>query len=206
MTQTGLPTRVELVEKTSGYDGYFQVDKYVVRHERFDGGMTEPIHREVFERGHAAAAVLYDPRVDRLVMIEQFRIGAFAAGWTSWMTEVVAGIIEPGETPEQVIRREAKEEANCTVTDLERLSIFQVSPGASTESIVMFCGQVNAEDAHGIHGLDHEHEDIRVSAVPVDEVFRDLDSGRIVNATAIIGLWQFRHRHHELRQRWLAGG
>lgn len=204
MTDTPKPKRVDVIEKATRYRGYFQIDSYRLRHERFEGGMTDVMQREVFERGHAAAAVLYDPTAEMLVMIEQFRIGAHVAGWNPWMIEVVAGIIEAGETAEEVIQREAVEEANCEILDLIPLSLFQVSPGASTESIAMFCGRVDSRSATGVYGLDHEHEDIRVEAVPVNQVFEWLDDGRIVNATAMIGLWQFRHRHADIRATWIS--
>ena len=122
MTET--PNRVqdvELVEKTRPYDGYFHIDVYRLRHRRFGGGWTEVMSREMFERGHATVVLPYDPARDAVVLIEQFRIGAYAAGLEPWLIEPVAGIVEAGETPEAVARREAIEEAGCELVLLAGL-------------------------------------------------------------------------------------
>jgi ADP-ribose pyrophosphatase len=168
------------------------------------------MHREMLERGHAVGVVLYDPDLDTLVLIEQFRIGALAAcrtpwlpeGSSPWLLEIVAGIIDPGETPEAVARREAIEEAGCEIAELEPVCVFLVTPGVSSETIVLYAGRVDASDVGGIHGLDHEHEDIRVVAAPAADVFRWLDEGRFINATALVGLQWFRANHADLRARW----
>src|SRR5512143_2878914 len=102
---------IEIVERRIGYRGYFRLDVYRLRHRLHEGGWSDVISREVLERGHAAAALLYDPARDAVVMIEQFRVGALAAGRAPWLCELVAGIIETGETPIDVARREALEEA-----------------------------------------------------------------------------------------------
>ncbi len=164
--------RVEVLDKTTPFKGYFQIDVHKFRHRKFDGGWTEPLTREVFERGHAAAVLLYDPDRDAVVMLEQFRIGAFAAGVESWLIEVVAGIIDANETAEQVARREAVEEAGLEVGDMVPIATFLMTPGGSSETLAMFCGRVDSEGAGGIHGLDHEQEDIRVFVVPPEEALR----------------------------------
>ena len=177
--------------------------------------MGPEISREVFERGHAAACLLYDPDLHKLVLIEQFRPGAYgalASPWyddaedSPWLIEIVAGIIEHGETPEAVVRREAVEEAGLEIGEIEPLFHYLVSPGAMTESMFVFLGRVDARNAGGTHGLRDEGEDIRVLVVDVEEAFAMLDAGRIINATTIIPLQWFRAHHGELRSRWLGNG
>ena len=177
--------------------------------------MGAEIDREIFERGHAAACLLYDPDLDKLVLIEQFRAGALAAlasPWfdgdetSPWLIEIVAGIIEDGEEPEAVVRREALEEAGCVIGEIEPLFHYLVSPGGSSESMFVFCGRVDASNAGGIHGLRHEGEDIRVLVADAQEVFAMLDEGRIINGMTLIPLQWFRAHHQELRRRWLGGG
>ena len=201
---------LDLVETTTVYSGYFRIDKHVLRHRRFDGGWTGTMTREVFERGHAAAIILYDPDLDRLVLIEQFRIGTFAAAddpevgetFSPWLIEVVAGIIEDGETPEAVVRREAEEEAGCTVGALEHACLIFASPGASSETIRIYCGRVDASRAGGCHGLHSENEDIRVLAVDPEDAFRRLDGGEVLNATAVVALHWFRAHRARLQAAW----
>lgn len=201
---------VEVLDREVAYQGYFRVDRYRLRHRLFAGGWSTPMQRELFERGHAVAVLPYDPRLDRLVLLEQFRIGALAAadtpwlpeGASSWLLEIVAGIIDDGEVPTEVARREAVEEIGCAVTDLEPVACVLLSPGVLSETIRIYCGRVDASGAGGIHGLMAEHEDIRVFTATPDEAFRWLDDGRIINATAVIALQWFRLHYGSLRERW----
>lgn len=201
---------VKLIEKTRPFDGYFQIDRYVVRHRLFQGGWSEPVTREVFERGHAVTVLPYDPDLDQLVLIEQFRIGAFAAlatPWfndecSPWLIECVAGIIDEGETPEAVARRECLEEAGCEVTELVPIHHIFASPGGCTESVFVYCGRTDAAQASGVRGLVEEHENIRVLSIPAAEAFEWLDAGRISHSTTIIAMQWFREKHRDLRARW----
>ncbi|WP_299622747.1 NUDIX domain-containing protein [Pelagibius sp.] len=180
--------RIEIIEKTEAFKGYFQIDRYRLRHSKFDGGWTAEMRREVFERGHAAAVLLYDPALDQVVMIEQFRVGAYAAGEEPWLIEIVAGIIDPGETAEAVVRREAMEEAGCEISALEPIGRYLVSPGGSSETLTLFCGRVDASAAGGLHGLEHEGEDIRVLPLPRPQALKLLSEGAIANFTAVVAL------------------
>jgi ADP-ribose pyrophosphatase len=196
------PRIVEIIEKRVAYQGYFRIDRYRLRHELFGGGMSKPVEREVFERGHAVGLLPYDPVRDTVVMIEQFRVGAYAAGFDPWMMEIVAGIVEDGETPEEVARRETREEANLTLTDLMPMCRYIASPGGASESVRLYLGRVDASTAGGIHGLDHEDEDIRVDPMPWAEARKLLDEGRLTNALSIIALqWLALHRD-EVRAKW----
>jgi len=202
MNEADHDPRIEIVEKTTPFKGYFQIDHYRLRHRKFDGGWTQVMTRELFERGHAAAVVLYDPKTDIVVLIEQFRIGAYAAGFEPWLIEVVAGIIDPGETPEDVVRREAVEEAGCEITALHPIGRFLATPGGSSESLTLFCGRVDASRAGGIHGLDHEGEDIRVLPLAREEVMQKLAQGAISNFTAVVGLQWLALNYTEIMRIW----
>lgn len=170
--------------------------------------------REVFERGHAVGVLLYDPDRDVVVMIEQFRIGAFAVQpslqfrrrVSPWLMEIVAGIVEKGESPEDVARRESIEEAGCEILDLVHICDYLVSPGGSTESVILFCGRVRAPRHGAIHGIDEEHEDIRVHVVPAHRALKWLDTGLACNSMIIIALQWFRLNRERLRNRWRTRG
>ena len=193
---------VELFGREVVYDGHFRLDRYRLRHRRFAGGMGPVLTREILERGQVAAVLPVDPVRDRVVLIEQFRPGAWAAGRAPWLLECVAGIIEPGETPEALARREALEEAGCVVTDLVPVASFLTSPGATTETVRLFCGRVDSAGVGGLPGLAGEGEDIRAGTMPVEDAVALLDEGRIVNAKTIIALqWLARH-YPALKQRW----
>ena len=193
---------VIILEKTTPFQGYFRIDRYVFQHRTHVGGMTEPMSREIFERGHAVSVLLYDPDRDEVGLIEQFRPGAYAAGWEPWLIEVVAGIIDPGETPEQVAIREAQEEAGATVTQIEPVCRYLVSPGGTTESMEIFCARVDASKLSGIHGLEHEGEDIRVFTATADEAIAWVQSGKIANSMTIIALQWLALNRPRLREKW----
>ena len=193
---------VELIGAEVVHDGYFRMDRYRLRHRQFAGGLGPVVTREILDRGRVAAVLPVDPVRDRIVLIEQFRPGAWAAGREPWLLECVAGVMEPGETPEMLARREALEEAGCVVTDLLPIATFLTSPGATTETVRLFCGRVDSEGVGGLHGLAEEGEDIRVAVMPVPDAVALLDEGRIVNAKTIIALqWIARH-YPSLKSRW----
>ncbi len=203
MTET--PNRVqdvELVEKTRPYDGYFHIDVYRLRHRRFGGGWTEVMSREMFERGHATVVLPYDPARDAVVLIEQFRIGAYAAGLEPWLIEPVAGIVEPGETPEAVARREAIEEAGCELAELEPIATVMPSPGGCSEILHLFCGRVDSAGVGGIHGLEHEHEDIRAFVLPLDDALKRMAMREYNNASMVITLQWLALTRQRLRKKW----
>ncbi|GAB4288604.1 MAG: NUDIX domain-containing protein [Thiohalomonadaceae bacterium] len=193
---------VEIVEQRTCYQGFFRLEHYRLRHRRYDGGMSPVLSRELFERGHAAAVLPYDPVLDRIVLLEQFRIGALNAPGGPWLLEIVAGIIENGETAAQVVEREMVEEAGCTLLALEPICEYLVSPGGTSERISLYCGRVDAAGVGGIHGLVAEGEDIRVSTVTFDEAMALLASGRINSASPIIALQWLQLNRSRLQQLW----
>lgn len=194
--------RFEVLNKTIVYKGFFQLEKYRLRHELFAGGWTPAITRECLERGHAVAVLPYDPVRDRLVLLEQFRIGALTAPGGPWLLEIVAGVIGPGESRLEVARREAKEEAGCDLLDIIPVCEYLVSPGGASESIALYCARVDAAGIAGVHGLAEEHEDIRAHVLPSGEALALLQAGRILSATAVIALQWFALNREQLRQRW----
>ena len=193
---------VELVGHEVVFQGFFKVGRYLFRHGRFQGGLSGVLRREVFERGHAAAVLPYDPRRDEVVLIRQFRAGAYVAGRNAWTWEIVAGILKPGESPQELSRREAVEEANLEIGDMIAMHDVVMSPGACSETCAMFLGRVDTSTAGGVFGLEAEGEDILAKVVPYADARAMLDRDVIGNAIGVIALqWLAIHRH-EVRQRW----
>jgi nudix-type nucleoside diphosphatase (YffH/AdpP family) len=133
---------IDVLEKITIFQGYFRVHACRLRHSLFGSGWSGEMRREVFERGHAAAVLLYDPdawpNAGAFVMREQFRVGAYAGGMEPWMVEIVANIIEDGELPEDVCRREAVAESGRTITDTWPIQRYLASPGGTSETIYLF--------------------------------------------------------------------
>lgn len=194
--------KVELVRHEVAFQGYFRVGRYFFRHSLHQGGQSEVISREVFERGQAAGALLYDPKRDEVVLIRQFRAGAYVAGRHPWTWEIVAGIMEEAESAEAMIHREAIEEAGLTVAAMMPIHNVLLTPGACSEAARMFLGRVDTANAGGVFGLATEGENILVKAVPFSEAMSMLDRDEIDNAVTVICLqWLALHRD-EVRKRW----
>jgi ADP-ribose pyrophosphatase len=194
--------KVDVVDQETLFQGYSRVRRYRLRHETFAGGMSGEISREVFERGHAAAALPYDPDRDEVVLLEQFRIGGLAADVEPWMIEIVAGIIDPGETPEDVVRREMLEESGLEARQLEDIGKIMPTPGAVNEIVQLYCARVDSSNAGGVFGLDHEGEDIRAFVLSTDSALAMIGAGRILNAPAIIALQWLALNRTRLRGLW----
>jgi len=179
---------VKIIRREDLYKRFFRAEKIVLQHKLFAGGWGKEIGRELFVRGEAVAVILYDPVHDLIGMVEQFRIGALAEPNGPWCYEVVAGILENNESPEEVARRELIEEANISPNQLLYICNFLPSPGGSNEKIHLYCGLCDLTQAGGIFGLPEEGEDIQVHVLAAEEVFAELLKGRFNNAAALIGL------------------
>lgn len=205
MATNSIPSRVEQVSAQPLYQGFFRMVQYRLRFERFDGAMSDIITREIFERGHAVAVLPYDPVTDMVVMIRQFLPGFHLAGENAWPLQVIAGMVEEGETEEEVARREAFEEANIRIGDIRKISKYLCSPGGSSESLTVFCAVIDASGAGGMAGLAEEHEDIRVEVIPALEAIKMLDDDAVLPSSAVIALQWLARNRTDLR-RGVSGG
>lgn len=194
---------VKIVEKKTLYRGFLSVEQYFLQHRLFAGGWSQTIKREVFKKAGAAAALLYDPNLDKVVLLEQFRVGALEDKSSPWLIEVVAGLLEPEEQPAELAVRETKEEADLDVADLEFICQYWVTPGFSTEQVTLFCAKVDASKAGGIHGLPEEGEDIRIIIVTPEEAYQGIVDGQIKNAPTIISLQWLQINKDRLRAKWM---
>jgi ADP-ribose pyrophosphatase len=146
------------------------------------------------------AVIPYDPVQDAVVLIEQFRVGALKDKADPWLLEIVAGAVEPGESPPQVAHRETMEEAGCLINHLIRINEFYTTPGVSTEKITLYCGIVDTTEVGGFHGLAEEDEDIRVEVVSFDSAWAMLENGLIDSAIPIVALQWLAMNRERLQQ------
>lgn len=194
---------VVILKNKTVYQGFFKIECYQLKHKLFNGAWSKVLTRESFERGHAAAVLPYDPIRDEIVLIEQFRIGAVHTGANAWLTEIVAGIIEKGETAQDVVRREAVEESGCLLQQLEPIYDYYVSPGGTSERISLFCGRVDSANVGGIHGCPEEGEDIRVFSIPFNKASAMIEDGRINSASPIMAILWLTLNRERLKKIWL---
>ena len=172
------------------HQGFFVTRSYQLTHQKFDGSTSPQLRREVFVATDAAIVLPYDPVRDRVLIVEQFRMGPFGRGDARpWMLEPVAGRLDAGETPEQCARRECEEEAGITLHRLDKIASHYCSPGCSTEYFHLFLGLCDLPDeAAGFGGLDSEQEDIRIHIVSYDRAMALLDTGEADNGPLILAL------------------
>ncbi|BDH44547.1 ADP-ribose diphosphatase [Salmonella enterica subsp. enterica serovar Choleraesuis] len=193
---------VEIIARETVWRGFFSLILYRFRHRLFNGEMSGEVKREIFERGHAAVLIPYDPKRDEVVLIEQIRIAAIDTSPTPWLLEMVAGMIEPGESVDDVARREAEEEAGLSVGRTKPVLSYLASPGGTSERLSIVVGEVDAATAHGIHGLADENEDIRVHVVSREQAYQWVEEGKIDNAASVIALQWLQLHHESLKNEW----
>ncbi len=185
---------VEIKSKKLIFDDFFKVQEAILRYRRFDGKMSRTVRRLNFERGDSVAAIILNRDTQRVILVNQFRYPTYEKG-PGWICEIVAGVLEANETPEAAMRREILEEIGYRADNLTHLSTFYLSPGSSSERIILYYVEVeNADKVSRGGGLAPEDEDIQSVEFSLSEVWQALDSGAIVDAKTIIALMWLRNR------------
>jgi len=199
---------VSVSEEQGVYDGFFKIRQFTLSHRLFEGGWSGEVCRELFQRRDAAGVLLYDPVLDAVALVEQFRIGVYgsdtakANNVSPWMLELVAGLIERDESPEGVVMRESVEEAGVQVQQLEPIGRYYSSPGGSNEFLYLFAGRADLSRAGGIHGLEDENEDIRVHVLTIDDLWSRLERGELITAHTLIAVQWLKLNYQRLRAMW----
>ncbi len=186
--------KVEITSRRRILDDFFKVDEVTVSFERFNGSMSPPQRRLVFERGDSVAAIMLD--IDRQVLLftHQFRLPTQASG-PGWIVECVAGMIGAGEKPAVALRREIEEELGYEMARLTPIAAFYVSPGGSSERVFLYYAEVRpAYRTMPGGGKPSEGEDIQTIEVPLADLDKIIDGGRIIDAKTLIGLLWLRRR------------
>lgn len=181
--------KVEIDRKSTIFDDFFRIEEARLRYERFDGTLSDPVRRLSFERGDSVSVVMFNPATERLILVNQFKYPTFEKG-PGWVTETMAGVIDEGEDPETAARREILEETGYEVRDLRHISTFYVSPGGSSERIVLYYAEIAEDDKVGPGGgLAAENEDIATVELTLDEALEQIRTGGIVDAKTIVGIY-----------------
>jgi len=194
---------VEITRREECFRGFYRIERLHLRHRQFAGDMGPLISRELFVRHDAVCVLPYDPQRDEVVLIEQFRVGALEAGVNPWLLELVAGLIDKDEEPEEVARREAVEEAGLNLGALWPISQYLPSPGGSNELVHLFVGRCDSSLASGIHGLEEEGEDIRVHVLALEDALQAVRDGRVNNAASMLALQWLALNRAEVRGLWV---
>jgi ADP-ribose pyrophosphatase len=189
--------KVEIENKQRILDDFFKVEEAHLRYEQFDGKMSPLMRRLNFERGDSTAAIIFNCKTERLLLVNQFRYPTYEKG-PGWITEAVAGMVEKNETPVNAARREIEQETGYKVSKLEHISTFYVSPGGSSERIILFYAEVEEADkiAKG-GGVASENEDIITIELSLAEALEQIQSGQICDAKTILGILWLQNRQKQ---------
>ncbi len=190
----------QICSRQRAYNGFFKLDRVTLKHRLHLGGWSPELTRELMTRGDAVGVLMVDPDREVVVLVEQFRVGAIQASEGPWILELVAGVVEQGESPEDVAVREAREESGVELSSLERITSCILSPGGCDEMAHLFYAEIDSTGVDGVHGLAEEGEDIAVVTLSLEEAFAMLDQHRFVNATVIIALQWLRQKREVLNR------
>ena len=194
---------VKVESRASVYKGFLKVDRLHLKHQLFGGGWSERLERDLLIKEQAVGVLLIDPEKDEVVMVRQFRVGMLWQPDSPWPLELVAGMVDNEEQLEAVALRETREETGLAASGLVKICDYFNSPGASTEKVTLFCAKVDARGAGGVHGLEQEHEDIKVIAIPRDQALQGVRSGAINNAMSVIALQWLELNQNTLDKSWV---
>jgi ADP-ribose pyrophosphatase len=183
--------QVDILETHEEYNyrNFFKMLRARLRYEKFDGSMSDVVERLCFERGNAVGVLLYDEADDAVLLTKQFRYPAYVHDGSGWMIEIVAGIQDKGRDVLTVAHSEVVEELGYQVDHLERICEFYLSPGGSSERMVLYLGYLHhAERINAGGGLASEHEDIQLVKLPLSQAMQMIKTGEICDAKTIIAL------------------
>jgi len=193
---------VRILEDEKVYSGFFKLHRYRLKHRLIDGGWSEILQRESLVRRPAVGVLPYDPYLDRVILVEQFRIGAMKRPAGPWLMELVVGIVPPGYDAHHWAFVETREEAGCELMEAEYVCTCMPSPGSSDELLTLYVGGVDSSGVGGRTGNVEAGEDIWVQTYSREEAWRALEEGYICHAPTIIALQWLQMNHKRLQEQW----
>ena len=193
-----MKSKFKIIDKKNLYDGFFKMNEVTLKYRKYDGNWSNNIKRELFGGAQVAAVLPYDPMSKEIILIQQFRPGTISKDIDHYLDEIVAGIIDEGESPEIAAKRECVEETGCEVKKLIPIQGYFPAPGSSESFYHLFLGEVKSFKGSKIQGLENENEDIFVKCFKINEVRKKMEDGKILNGLTLIALqWFFLHFYRD---------
>ena len=189
--------KYKIINKKNLYSGFYSLNQYEFIHKKHDGEWTSTVEREIFSGAHVSSLLPYDPIKKEIILIQQFRAGVLSRYDENYLLEIVAGIIDEGENPEETAIRECFEETGCEVKKIHPIQSYFPAPGSSESYYHLYLGEINAFDGKKIKGLEKENEDILVKSFKVDEVRQMLKEKKIINGLTLVALQWFFLEHYK---------
>lgn len=183
--------KVEIINETREYDGFFKIDKAILRYEKFNGEMSDEVTRLNFNRGNSVGILLFNESKNTIILVNQFRYPAYVNNGPGWILEIVAGMLDDRDVV-SVAKSEVLEEAGYEIGEINFISKFYPSPGGSSEIIYLYWGRVQEKVGPG-GGKVSENEDIQVVELPIEDAFKMIETGEICDAKTIIAIQWLYH-------------
>ena len=183
--------KFKILDKKNIHDGFFKMNEVTLKYKKYNGDWSNEIKRELFGGAQVSAVLPYDPKNKKIVLIQQFRPGTISKDFSNYLDEIVAGMIDPGESPEVTAKRECLEETGCEVNNLRYIQGYFPAPGSSESFYNLFLGEVIAPDKEIIRGQENENEDILVKSYSFEEVKTKMKKKEILNGLTLIALQWF---------------
>ncbi|MFC7734414.1 NUDIX domain-containing protein [Roseomonas sp. GCM10028921] len=185
------------------WNGRYPVQRVRFRFRKRDGSLSGPLTWELLRRGQGTVILPWDPVTDRIALIEQFRLPALAAGEEPRVTELPAGLVDPGEDPRETARRELEEETGLLASRIEAIGTYMLAQGSCDERVHFHIARVSLEGARNrTGGLASEGEETIVRVVDAAEAFAMVAVNRIRNAPTALALLWFQVNHARLKKEW----
>ena len=181
----------KVTNKKNLYDGFFKMNEVSLKYKKYDGSWSNEIKRELFGGAQVSAVLPYDPIKKEIVLIQQFRPGTISRNTNNYLKEIVAGIIDPGESPEIAAKRECLEETGYKIKKLTSIQGYYPAPGSSESFYHLFLGEVDSKNGKKIMGLDTENEDILVESFNINQVKKMMQNGDLINGLSLIAIQWF---------------
>tara|TARA_B100000989_G_scaffold273201_1_gene231178 strand:+ start:784 stop:1365 length:582 start_codon:yes stop_codon:yes gene_type:complete len=186
-----MSSKFKILNKKNIHNGFFKMNEVTLKYKKYDGTWSNEIKRELFGGAQVSAVLPYDPKNKKIVLIQQFRPGTISKDNNNYLDEVVAGIIDPGESAEEAAKRECLEETGCKINKLSQIQGYYPAPGSSESFFSLFLGEVEAPDKETIRGLENENEDIFVKSYSFMDVRNKMENKEILNGLTLIALQWF---------------
>lgn len=182
---------VKLLEEKVLAKHFFTLSEIRLKFKRFDGSFSREVCRELLKQGESIGVLPYDPVLKKILLVEQFRVGAMSDEASPWLYEIVAGRNDKQQTCEEIAESELEEEAGLKASALTKMCEYWVSPGATNEKFILYLAHCDLSNAGGVHGLLEEDEDIRSHLLSVSTIKTMIDNGQIRNSMTLIALQWF---------------
>ena len=186
-----MKSKFKIINKKNIHSGFFKMNEITLKYKKFDGKWSNEIKRELFGGAQVSAILPYDPIKKEIVLIQQFRPGTISKDFNNYLFEIVAGIIDTDEEPQETAKRECLEETGCEVKKILPVQGYFPAPGSSESFYHLFFGEIDAFEGERIMGLKTENEDILVKSYKIPEVKEKLYKGQILNGITLIALQWF---------------